>query len=126
MRVAVARRPVEAFDTEVKLPDWQLEDEGEAYMGEPGEGGLVDENGMPIELPATAPVPDDDVSPPPAEDGPVLDQQWIEEQTGRRGSGDNGAAPRNGGQSKAPATPKVAPPVVKTTPPRGQQPGDSN
>src|SRR3546814_16827490 len=27
MRVAVARRPVEQFDTEVVLPEWQLEDE---------------------------------------------------------------------------------------------------
>jgi penicillin-binding protein 1A len=126
MRVAVARRPVEAFDTEVKLPDWQLEDEGEVYMGEPGEGGLVDENGMPIELPVTAPVPDAD-APPPADDGPVLDQQWIEEQTGRRGSGDNNAtAPRNGGQTRAPAAPKVAPPVVKTSPPRNQQSDDFN
>src|SRR3546814_11690359 len=51
MSVAVARRPVEQFDTEVVLPEWQLEDEDEAYMGEPGEEGFVDENGMPIELP---------------------------------------------------------------------------
>ncbi len=51
MRVAVAGRPVEAFDTEVKLPDWQLEEEDDAYFGEPGEEGLTDENGMPIELP---------------------------------------------------------------------------
>lgn len=124
MRVAVARRPIEAFDTEVKLPEWQLEDEGDAYMGEPGEGGLVDENGMPIELPATAPAPDAD-APPPPEDGPVLDQQWIEEQTGRRGSGENGTVPRNGGQPKAPAVPKTAPPVVKAPPPR-TQPDDFN
>jgi penicillin-binding protein 1A len=119
MRVAVARRPVEAFDTEVVLPEWQLEDEGDAYMGEPGEGGLVDENGMPIELPATAPIPDADAPPPPPEDGPVLDQQWIEEQTGRHGPGDNGV-PKNGGQPKAPAPPKAAPPVVKTPPARTQ------
>ena len=32
MRVAVARRPVEQFDTEVVLPEWQLEDEGEATL----------------------------------------------------------------------------------------------
>lgn len=108
MRVAVARRPIEAFDTEVVLPEWQLEDEGEAYMGEPGEGGLVDENGMPIELPYDLRPPESADPAPAPEDGPVLDQQWIEEQTGRRGPGDPGAAPKNG------AAPKVPPPVTKT------------
>ncbi|HEY0594828.1 MAG TPA: PBP1A family penicillin-binding protein [Sphingopyxis sp.] len=127
MRVAVARRPVEAFDTEVKLPEWQLEDEGEAYMGEPGEGGLVDENGMPIELPYDSRPPEGAAPPPPPEDGPVLDQQWIEEQTGRRGPGDNGAVPKNGAQPKTPAPPKAAPPVVKApAPARTPQPDDSN
>ncbi|XVJ64541.1 MAG: PBP1A family penicillin-binding protein [Sphingopyxis sp.] len=119
MRVAVARRPVENFDTEVVLPEWQLEDEGEAYMGEPGEEGLVDENGMPIELPYdTRPPliePGDDmpVAPPPADDGPVLDQRWIEEQTGRRPPPDPATAPRASPPARAPA-----PAVVRTTPPR--------
>ncbi|MGL3822034.1 transglycosylase domain-containing protein [Sphingopyxis sp. R3-92] len=124
MRVAVARRPVEAFDTEVKLPEWQLEEEGDAYFGAPEDGALVDENGMPIELPATAPVPNSDPeAPPPSEtpdDGPVLNQQWIEEQTGRRSSGENnGAAPKNG------APPRAAPPVVKAPSQRTPQ-GDNN
>ena len=43
-------------------------------------------------------------APPPPEEGPVLDQQWIEEQTGRRGSGDTGAQP------KTIMAPKTAPP----------------
>ncbi len=118
MRVAVARRPVEQFDTEVVLPEWQLEDEGEAYMGEPGEGALVDENGMPIELPYDSRPPEGVAPPPPpSEEGPVLDQQWIEEQTGRRPPADNGTAPKNGGQPKMVTVPKVAPP-----PARGPQP----
>lgn len=113
MRVAVARRPVEAFDTEVVLPEWQLEEEGDAYMGEPGEGGLVDENGMPIELPYDMSPPPADAPPPTADEaGPVLNQQWIEEQTGRRPA-ENG-------------TPKGAPsPAPKNAPappaPKGQQ-----
>jgi penicillin-binding protein 1A len=111
MRVAVARRPVEAFDTEVKLPEWQLEKEDEAYFGAPEEGGLVDENGMPIELPGAAPVPAPDSGPPPPEDdGPILNQQWIEEQTGRRPPPESGAAAP---KSVPPAAPKVVPPVVK-------------
>ena len=114
MRVAVARRPIEQFDTEIVLPEWQLEDEGEAYMGEPGEEGLlVDENGMPIELPYDSRPPESfDTPPPPAVEGPVLDQQWIEEQTGRR-------PPANGGgsQPKIISVPK-APPPARVPPPR--------
>src|SRR3546814_8070537 len=85
MRIAVARRPVERFDTEVVLPEWQLEGDDDAYFGAPEDGGLVDENGMPIELPgAAAPPEGGEPVPPPVDEGPVLDQQWIEEQTGRR------------------------------------------
>ena len=35
MKVAVAKRPVEEFDTKVTLPEWQLEPDSEAYYGEP-------------------------------------------------------------------------------------------
>ena len=125
MRVAVARRPVEQFDTEVVLPEWQLEDEDEAYMGEPGEDGFVDENGMPIELPYDSRPPEmTGPMPPPVDDGPVLDQQWIEEQTGRRPPADNGAPAQNGatpqngvrqngGQPKIVTVPKVVPPTAR-------------
>ena len=117
MRVAVARRPVEQFDTDVKLPDWQLEDEEDAYLGEPGEGGLVDENGMPIELPydSRAPVEGDPV--PDAVEPPVLDQHWLDEQTGRRSPDANGAA-------KAPAPTPRTPPAVKAAPPKVVPPRD--
>lgn len=126
MRVAVARRPVEAFDTEVKLPDWQLEGDDEAQFGAPGDnGGMVDENGMPIELPA-APQGDGATSAPQG-DGPVLNQQWIEEQTGRRPPADNGAAAKAAPTTKAPASPapKAAPTVTKAPPPRTPN-GDGN
>ncbi|PZQ23412.1 MAG: penicillin-binding protein [Sphingopyxis macrogoltabida] len=116
MRVAVARRPVEAFDTEVKLPEWQLEEEGDAYFGAPDEGGLVDENGMPIELPVDAPAIGDDPLPQPQQpqdDGPTLNQQWIEEQTGRR--------PPPPAADKGPPPPKVAPPATRPT---QQRPGE--
>jgi penicillin-binding protein 1A len=49
MTYAVSSRPVEEFDTEVTLPEWQLEDEDDAYFGDPFEDEVfVDENGMPI------------------------------------------------------------------------------
>ena len=55
MMVAVANRPVEQFDTQVPLPDWQLLPEEEYLdMGNSDMNGIapmVDENGMPIGLP---------------------------------------------------------------------------
>jgi penicillin-binding protein 1A len=67
MRTAVAKRPTEAFDTEVTLPEWQLEPDDEAYFGNPDET-FVDENG---------------VAPPPSAvnpegDGPAAGQQDVE------------------------------------------------
>ena len=48
---AVARRPVENFETRVPMPDWQLEPEEEAWMLPPMDAGvepLVDADGNPI------------------------------------------------------------------------------
>lgn len=81
MKVAVAKRKVEKFDTELVLPDWQLEpDEGELY-GAPEDGIYVDENGMPIE---TGQGLEYDMEGGQAEDGPPqLDQDWIDSVLGR-------------------------------------------
>ena len=38
MKVAVAKRPVEQFETEVTLPEWQLEPDEESYFGQPDDG----------------------------------------------------------------------------------------
>ncbi len=116
MRIAVARRPVEAFDTEVKLPEWQLEEDDGVIFGAPEEGGLVDENGMPIELPGMAPPPEEGGA-PPLEDGPVLNQQWIEEQTGRRRPSENSGGPK----TVQPPPSRTAPPVVRIPPARAPQ-----
>jgi len=48
MKVAVAKRPIEPFETAVTLPEFQLEPDDETYLGSPDEG-LVDADGMPIE-----------------------------------------------------------------------------
>ena len=60
MRVAVANRPVEQFEIEVPLPDWQLEPDEESWgMPYEYEGGqLIDENGF-------ATVPADPLAPVP-------------------------------------------------------------
>jgi penicillin-binding protein 1A len=52
MAVAVANRPVETFDTQVPMPDWQLSPEEEMF-GDPTLDAnamvpMVDENGMPL------------------------------------------------------------------------------
>lgn len=67
MRNAVANRPVEKFDTEVKLPEWMLEPDEEAYFGTPDNGSFVDENGNPIDNPGASadPVPEPPPSPDP-------------------------------------------------------------
>src|SRR5689334_12511859 len=53
MSVAVANRPVEQFETQVPLPDWQLTPEEEMYGDQAIDANdmqpmMVDENGMPI------------------------------------------------------------------------------
>jgi penicillin-binding protein 1A len=48
MRVAVAKRAVEQFDTKVTLPDLKLEVDEEAYFGNPDEGRFVDDDGNPL------------------------------------------------------------------------------
>ena len=59
MMVAVARRPVEQFETQVPLPDWQLTPEEEVYgdsgVDANGMAPMVDENGMPIGTPPSEP-----------------------------------------------------------------------
>jgi penicillin-binding protein 1A len=49
MRYAVKDRPVEEFDIELNLPDWQLEPDEEALYGDPDEYYFIDEQGNLIE-----------------------------------------------------------------------------
>ena len=49
MRYAVAKRPVEKFETELKLPDWQLEPDDEAMHDNPDDYYFTDEQGNLVE-----------------------------------------------------------------------------
>ncbi len=49
MRYAVKDRPVEEFDTELKLPEWQLEEDDEYFFGSPDDYYYIDEQGNLIE-----------------------------------------------------------------------------
>src|SRR3954469_15374185 len=55
MSVAVANRPVEQFETQVPIPDWQLTPEEEMYGDQAIDANsmqpMVDENGMPLGTP---------------------------------------------------------------------------
>ncbi|EQB06084.1 penicillin-binding protein [Sphingobium quisquiliarum P25] len=94
MKVAVSRRPVEQFETQVTLPEWQLEPDEEAYYGQPDNGMMVDENGLPVDPGQQQPPPEEE-DPDSGEQGPVsqapparpapprLDQQWIDQVLGR-------------------------------------------
>src|SRR5437764_5988091 len=59
MSVAVANRPPEPFETQVPMPDWQLTPEEEMYGDTAIDANsvqpMVDENGLPINPPPTAP-----------------------------------------------------------------------
>jgi penicillin-binding protein 1A len=45
MRYAVASRPIEKFDTDLKLPDWQLEPDDEQIQGDPNNYYYTDDQG---------------------------------------------------------------------------------
>jgi penicillin-binding protein 1A len=80
MRRAVQNRPVEQFDTELKLPEWQLEPDDEAMMGNPDDYYFVDDEGNLIEPGAADPLP-----PPRSYQEPPVNV--------RRGAGGGEAAP---------------------------------
>lgn len=48
MKVAVAKRKIEPFETELKLPESELEPDDEAYFGSPDDVIFIDENGNPV------------------------------------------------------------------------------
>jgi len=50
MKEAVAKRPIEQFDTAVTLPEWQLEPDDEAYYGQPDNGiPTIDADGQVVQ-----------------------------------------------------------------------------
>ena len=77
MRVAVKGRPIEKFDTDLQLPEWQLEPDEEWMLDDPGdEYYYVDEQGNLIEPgfedePGDLPVPVDGERSDPRTPAPV-------------------------------------------------------
>ncbi len=101
MVVAVARRPVEQFETEVPMPDWQLEPEEEIWGLPPDELGLeplVDADGNP--LPPGQPMPGQPAVITP--EGPGA-EQWTDDVLQR-------------GSERAPQPQQQPPPGPRTVP----------
>ena len=104
MRVAVAKRPVETFQTEVPLPDWQLEPDEEVWGNLTEDAPLVDADGNPVAGPGAVQDPQAvDVQP----GDEAVDQQWMDDVLGRN----------------APPQPQPAPQPPRT-PPRSVPPAD--
>lgn len=99
MKVAVAKRKVEKFDTELVLPEWQLEPGEEELFGAPEDGIYVDENGMPIE---TGGGLEYDLEGGEAADTPELDQDWIDSVLGRGEAANDPQSPDNDNQQPEP------------------------
>jgi penicillin-binding protein 1A len=108
MKIATAGRPVEPFDTQVTLPEWQLDNESD--FGQPDNGLFVDPDGNPIppdQIAPDAPIGGGDAGEPPqsendppqtapdaADDGAPrpderLDRKWIDRMTGGSGTDPN-------------------------------------
>ncbi|MCA1662457.1 MAG: PBP1A family penicillin-binding protein [Novosphingobium sp.] len=119
MRYAVARRPVEKFDTELKLPEWQLEPDDEAYYGDPDDYYYVDdqgnliEPGRPLEIPGDPMIPrDTDDEPPPPGGGlpptapppQAAGDDFLDQATGR------GAPDPQRPRGAVPSDPRLRPP----------------
>ena len=116
MSIAVANRPVQQFETQVPMPDWQLTPEEEMYGDQPVDMNdigpmMVDENGMPIAqqppgmgFPQQQPMVQPDGSGAPSQQ--ELDQ----------------AFPPQPGQQPQPPPPAVRRPPGYVPPPQPRQP----
>lgn len=114
MKVAVKDRPPEKFDTDLKLPEWQLEPDDEFMFGDPGDYYYVDEQGNLIE--PSGPQEPRGVAFPP-EDGdqgrgaglvpaspapPAANQDFLDRATGSRGQPTARPSGPGGGAQQAP------------------------
>ena len=116
MTPAVAKRPIEEFDTKVTLPEWQLEPDEESYFGQADNSLFVDADGNPVDPAAQPQQEDEQVDadgnplPPPAvrpanpsttttttttsPQTEKLDQQWIDRVLDRNQPSRPAPAPR--------------------------------
>ncbi|MFM9827674.1 MAG: transglycosylase domain-containing protein [Sphingomonas sp.] len=127
MRRAVANRPVEQFETQVTLPDWQADLEEQSYFGGPDNGTFVDGDGNPIDPndrppaddgsliapdgsgpadPARPPRDSEEGTPPPQR----IDQEWLDQVLGRAPQAKPAALPKSRPAPAPTPVPTRAPP----------------
>ena len=108
MKIAVAGRPIEPFQTTAQLPSWQLEPDDEAnFSGRPEDYYYVDEQGNLIDPVKSAPggqpkAPPQEVPVPggnsggliPASPAPAANEDFLNEATGGGKPGGNPPTPR--------------------------------
>ena len=90
MKIAVAARPVEKFDTELKLPAWQIEPDDEAIQADPNNYQYVDEQGNlidPIQNPPAGKGKgriEDGTAPDQGDVPPAANRDFLDQATGRK------------------------------------------
>jgi penicillin-binding protein 1A len=115
MQVAVAKRPVEQFETQAPPPDWQLEPDEEAWgYNVEASAPLVDADGNPIGTQPADPLAPETQPAQPAEET----QQWLDEVLRR--NPDNRAPPQPVPPQPRPAAPRQ--PSDRTTDPLQPRP----
>ncbi len=129
MRYAVKDRPVEPFDTDQNLPDWQTEPDDEFYFGDPEDYYYIDEQGNLVE-PGRRPALREDgegapVPPGAVREGNIMDRPRNRLDPGANsGVGDDGQAASDdflnratgGGARPQPPAQRPAPAPRQTTP----------
>jgi len=115
MKVAVAKRPVEQFETQAPMPNWQLEPDEESWgFNMEDSAPLVDADGNPIgEQPADPLAPEREARP---QDSAQVDQQWLDEVLRR--NPENRPPPAQ----RVPPQPRQVPPLPRQQPPQQQPP----
>jgi penicillin-binding protein 1A len=121
---AVAKRPVEQFETQVPMPDWNLEPD-DPFLGEdffdPESQSLVDEDGFPIQPgPVLDPQQQPGMQPPQPQGG--LSQQWLDTVLGTGGERQQPAERRP--PTAVPPQPRPGP--AGAAPPQQRSVTDSN
>lgn len=144
MKVAVANRPVQQFDTQLQLPEWQLEPDEANLQGDPNDYYYTDENGNLVRSsgnngspqseggdqgpgggPGAAPYG----SPPASPSSPIpsaVGRDFLDRATGRdpaddvnrQGASQTMVAPRPVTVNRPPAsrTPMITPPTPRSVP----------
>ncbi|WP_425341834.1 transglycosylase domain-containing protein [Citromicrobium bathyomarinum] len=124
MRFAVKDRPIEPFDTDTDLPDWQVEPDEEFYYGDPEDYYFIDEQGNLIEPgrrggeegPASEGVTERPRNPGAGADGEpqAVDDDFLNRAIG---GGNQGS-----GQGSRPQPPQQQPPPTPRPSPQPAQP----